>query len=122
MTQASKVQIEPLSDLMGAEVRGVDTSQPLGGSVLSALQQAMLDRRYDLQSLLYSLALHRFLAQRITGYDFEQHFGGSYYLFLRAMRPEHGARFGIHFERPRKDTIEQLDQLLKFTPAEAASL
>ena len=43
MTQASKVQIEPLSDLMGAEVRGVDTSQPLGGSVLSALQQAMLD-------------------------------------------------------------------------------
>jgi exodeoxyribonuclease V beta subunit len=80
------------------------------------LQLAMLDRRYDLQSLLYSLALHRFLQQRLHDYNFEQHFGGAYYLFLRAMRPQHGTRYGVHFERPAEPIIVALDQLMSFTP------
>jgi exodeoxyribonuclease V beta subunit len=80
------------------------------------LQLAMLDRRYDLQSLLYSLALHRFLQQRLNDYNFEQHFGGAYYLFLRAMRPQHGNRYGVHFDRPAEPTIQALDQLMSFTP------
>jgi exodeoxyribonuclease V beta subunit len=80
------------------------------------LQQAMVDRRYDLQSQLYSVALHRYLAQRVPGYDYEQHFGGSYYLFLRAMRSEHGNCYGVHFDRPHQKTIQMLEQLMKFTP------
>ena len=36
----------------------------------------MVEHRYDLQYQLYSLALHRLLALRLPGYDFEQHFGG----------------------------------------------
>ena len=80
------------------------------------LQQAMLDRRYDLQSLLYSLALHRLLAQRLVDYDFETHFGGSYYLFLRAMRPAHGTDYGVHFDRPDQESIEAFDALFGFTP------
>ncbi len=80
------------------------------------LAQAMLDRRYDLQSLLYSLALHRLLKHRISGYDFETHFGGSYYLFLRAMRPALGPGCGIHLERPDRDCIEAFDDLFRFTP------
>ena len=85
------------------------------------LQQAMLERRYDLQSLLYSVALHRFLAQRLLNYDFEQHFGGSYYLFLRALRPQHGNRYGVYFDCPEQQTIQALDQLLRFTPLESAN-
>jgi exodeoxyribonuclease V beta subunit len=81
------------------------------------LEQAMLDRRYDLQSLIYSLALHRLLEVRLADYDFESHFGGSYYLFLRAMRPAHGPDCGIHFERPDRDSIEAFDALFRFTPA-----
>jgi len=80
------------------------------------LQQAMLDRRYDLQALLYAVALHRLLAIRLPDYDYEQHFGGCYYLFLRAMRPQHGKHYGIHFDRPALKIIQQLDQLMKFTP------
>jgi exodeoxyribonuclease V beta subunit len=80
------------------------------------LQQAMLDRRYDLQALLYAVALHRLLAVRLPDYDYEQHFGGCYYLFLRALRPQHGNRFGVHFDRPEQKTINQLDRLMKFTP------
>jgi len=83
------------------------------------LLQAMLDRRYDLQSLLYSLALHRLLAQRLVDYDFETHFGGSYYLFLRAMRPAHGTDYGVHFDRPDQESIEAFDALFRFTPPRA---
>jgi exodeoxyribonuclease V beta subunit len=82
------------------------------------LQQAMLDRRYDLQSLLYALALHRLLALRQPDYDYDRHFGGSYYLFLRAMRPQQGNRYGVHFERPGLDAIEQFDALFSYSPAQ----
>ena len=85
------------------------------------LELAMLHRRYDLQSLIYSIALHRFLSQRIPGYDYDRHFGGSYYLFLRAMRPQHGMRYGVHFERPDYETICSLEELFEFTPPEAVS-
>ena len=80
------------------------------------LQQAMLGRRYDLQALLYAVALHRLLAVRLPDYAYEQHFGGCYYLFLRAIRPQHGNRFGVHFDRPQQKTIQRLDQLMKFSP------
>ena len=66
-------------------------------------------RRYDLQYLLYTLALHRHLRQRLRGYDYDRDFGGVYYLFLRAMRPEHGARYGIFFTRPERELVEELD-------------
>ncbi|MCP4486699.1 MAG: exodeoxyribonuclease V subunit beta [Gammaproteobacteria bacterium] len=75
------------------------------------LKQAMLDRRYDLQSLIYSVALHRYLYQRIPHYDYQKHFGGSYYLFLRAMRPQCGSAYGVHFEKPAFSDITALDQL-----------
>jgi len=80
------------------------------------LAQAMLDRRYDLQALLYSVALHRYLDQRLSDYSYEQHFGGCYYLFLRAMRPQSGPRYGIHFERAESNKLEALEHLLAFTP------
>ncbi len=76
------------------------------------LRQAVLDRRYDLQYLLYALALHRYLRQRLAGYDYGSHFGGVYYLFLRGMRPASGARFGVHFDRPAPALIGWLDRQL----------
>ena len=84
------------------------------------LQQAMYDRRYDLQLLIYSIALHRFLRQRITDYNYETHFGGAYYLFLRAMRPHTGTSCGIHFERPELTEIEALDHLFASTVEQGA--
>ena len=85
---------------------------------LENLQQAMLGRRYDLQAMLYAVALHRLLAVRLPNYAYEQHFGGCYYLFLRAMRSQHGNHFGVHFDRPQHKTIQRLDQLMKFSPLE----
>lgn len=75
-----------------------------------ALKKAMFDRRYDLQYLLYILALHRYLAQRLPHYHYDQHMGGAYYLFLRGMRPEHGPRYGVFFDLPPHSLIDDLDQ------------
>ncbi|HDI1215140.1 TPA: exodeoxyribonuclease V subunit beta [Aeromonas hydrophila] len=71
-----------------------------------ALEQAMAEHRYDLQYQLYSLALHRLLTLRLPGYDFEQHFGGVFYLFLRGM-----PQGGIFHTRPSRELVLGLDRL-----------
>ncbi len=50
-----------------------------------ALDAAISEHHYELQALLYTVALHRYLAQRLDGYTPEQHLGESWYLFLRAV-------------------------------------
>lgn len=79
-----------------------------------ALEQAMVEHRYDLQYQLYSLALHRLLALRLPGYDFDQHFGGVFYLFLRGM-----PQGGIFHTRPSRELVQGLDRLFSegVTPA-----
>jgi exodeoxyribonuclease V beta subunit len=74
-----------------------------------ALAECMDSHQYHLQALIYTLALHRFLESRITGYAYETHFGGAYYLFLRAMHPGYPPGWGIHAARPDQQLIEQLD-------------
>ncbi|KHA56695.1 exodeoxyribonuclease V subunit beta [Aeromonas hydrophila] len=74
----------------------------------SALEQAMAEHRYDLQYQLYSLALHRLLTLRLPGYDFEQHFGGVFYLFLRGM-----PQGGIFHTRPSRELVQGLDELFR---------
>ncbi len=51
----------------------------------SSLQNALLDKRYDVQSVLYLLALHRLLKVRLTDYDPTCHLGGAVYLFIRGI-------------------------------------
>ncbi|MGN5064594.1 exodeoxyribonuclease V subunit beta [Aeromonas sp. 6P] len=73
-----------------------------------ALERAMAEHRYDLQYQLYSLALHRLLTLRLPGYDFEQHFGGVFYLFLRGM-----PQGGIFHTRPSRELVLGLDKLFR---------
>ncbi|WOQ13669.1 exodeoxyribonuclease V subunit beta [Aeromonas media] len=73
-----------------------------------ALDRAMAEHRYDLQYQLYSLALHRLLTLRLPGYDFEQHFGGVFYLFLRGM-----PQGGIFHTRPSRELVLGLDELFR---------
>jgi exodeoxyribonuclease V beta subunit len=73
----------------------------------AALQRAIQAHHYDLQYLIYTVALHRYLKTRIPDYNYERDFGGVYYLFLRGMRP--GQSSGVWFDRPAAPLIEQLD-------------
>ncbi|HUD41675.1 MAG TPA: UvrD-helicase domain-containing protein [Dokdonella sp.] len=60
----------------------------LGGGLAAyrgaALEAAMHAHHYDLQALLYTVALHRYLRQRLRGYAPERQLGESWYLFVRA--------------------------------------
>lgn len=52
------------------------------------MTHAMHEHNYGLQYWIYSLVLHRYLKQTLMGYDFNEHFGGVRYLFVRGMNPE----------------------------------
>ncbi|MBS1201928.1 MAG: exodeoxyribonuclease beta subunit, partial [Chromatiaceae bacterium] len=99
-------------------------SNLLGGRFESygeeGLRAAVHERRYDLQYLLYTLALHRYLGARLPGYDYGRQFGGVYYLFLRGMRPETGAGCGVYFRRPERSVVDRLDRQVFAWPMECA--
>ncbi|WP_417910474.1 exodeoxyribonuclease V subunit beta [Candidatus Electronema sp. PJ] len=74
------------------------------------LAVAMQAHRYDLQYLIYTVALHRFLARRIQEYSYEQHFGGVFYLFLRGMQAKQELGCGVFRARPLLALIDGLDR------------
>ncbi|MDJ0808350.1 MAG: 3'-5' exonuclease, partial [Gammaproteobacteria bacterium] len=76
------------------------------------LHAAMLAHHYPLQYLFYVLALHRYLKYRLSDYDYDVHFGGVFYLFLRGMSPDTGPHCGVFYERPPASFILALDQWL----------
>ena len=74
----------------------------------ATLQDAVLHKRYDVQYVLYTLALHRLLKVRLPDYDYDQHMGGAIYVFLRGI---HAPGAGVHLHRPPQEVIETLDAL-----------
>ncbi|BCG04699.1 RecBCD enzyme subunit RecB (plasmid) [Paraburkholderia sp. PGU19] len=85
------------------------------------IRAQILRSRYDLQYVLYLLALHRQLKARLAGYDYDTHIGGAVYLFLRGLN---ASTQGIFAERPPRELIERLDELFtgdgQFADLEAA--
>lgn len=75
-----------------------------------AMNECVLNHRYDLQYALYILALHRLLKLRIADYDYDTHMGGAVYMFLRGV---HCISQGIHAVRPDRQLIERMDRLFK---------
>jgi len=115
-------------------------SSHLGDSYQDYQPQALLDNveknYYDLQYLIYSLALHRYLKQTLVNYDVNTHFGGVYYFYLRGMTTEtehlylagsrdssedlnegtnkelsKGMSTGVYYRKILADEINKLDQL-----------
>ncbi|MCU1719467.1 exodeoxyribonuclease V subunit beta [Pseudomonas sp. 5P_3.1_Bac2] len=80
----------------------------------AAMAEAVVSHRYDLQYVLYVLALHRQLRLRLANYDYDLHMGGAVYLFMRS--PGHG----VYFAKPERHLIEQLDALFRGAALEAA--
>jgi len=76
------------------------------------LNQLMESHHYNLQSMIYMVALYRYLTV-LQGdlFDYERDFGGCYYLFVRGMSGETGSDYGVHFYRPeKKDLLEFASQ------------
>ncbi|QHM74357.1 RecBCD enzyme subunit RecB [Mixta theicola] len=83
-----------------------------------AMAEAMISHRYDLQYQLYTLALHRYLRHRVADYDYQRHFGGVFYLFLRGMDGS-ASENGVFHHRPSADFVMALDSLFSGDKVEA---
>jgi exodeoxyribonuclease V beta subunit len=77
----------------------------------SSLDAAMAEHHYPLQALLYTVALHRYLRQRLDGYKAEHQLGDSWYLFVRALglEPDLRPHPGVWRYRWPAALIEALD-------------
>ena len=74
------------------------------------MRRAMLEHNYYLQYHLYALAADLFLERRLPAYNYQTHFGGIYYIFLRGIDPKEPSR-GIFRDRPAAETIKSLRTL-----------
>uniref|UniRef100_A0A451DFL2 RecBCD enzyme subunit RecB n=1 Tax=Buchnera aphidicola (Cinara pseudotsugae) TaxID=2518978 RepID=A0A451DFL2_9GAMM len=73
-------------------------------------QNEIIKYRYDIQYQLYSLAMHRYLKLTIKEYNYKIHFGGIFYLFLRAFDEKNDSK--VYFIKPDYLLINHLDNLL----------
>jgi len=84
----------------------------LGGSLHDyrpdRLVAAMASHNYGLQYWIYTLVLHRYLANVLPGYRYETHFGGVFYLFVRGMSPAVPGS-GVYAAQPAQETLARLD-------------
>lgn len=90
-------------------------SNHLGNSVdnydTAGMEAAMTGSNYHLQYKIYTVALIRWLKSRIPSFDYEKHFGGIIYVFLRGVRE--GSDTGIYTALPDKNEIDDLDKALR---------
>ncbi len=89
------------SNYLGASLEDYEREQ---------LSKVMEREFYTLQYHIYAVALHRFLELRLLDYQYDRHFGGVYYLFLRGMDPAGGR--GILFDRPASERIKALAEYM----------
>ncbi|MGZ4997611.1 MAG: PD-(D/E)XK nuclease family protein, partial [Methylobacter sp.] len=75
-----------------------------------SLTHAMREHNYGLQYWIYTVVLHRYLQTRLPNYDYESHFGGVRYLFVRGMRPDQPLS-GVYKDRPDLERVEALATL-----------
>jgi exodeoxyribonuclease V beta subunit len=69
----------------------------------AAVQEAMSNNNYHLQYFIYLSALYKFLQQRLPDFDYDQHIGGVYYLFVRGIRRK--GEQGIFYRRPSHEEL-----------------
>jgi len=75
-----------------------------------AMRADIEHNHYDLQYLIYSLALHRYLSFALPDYDPQEHFGGIYYLYLRGVTNDPNYQgSGIYHRSITVDELESLD-------------
>ncbi|NPV05299.1 MAG: exodeoxyribonuclease V subunit beta [Syntrophaceae bacterium] len=83
-----------------------------------ALAAVMRDDLYVLQYHLYAVALHEYLKGRLPDYDYDRHFGGAFYVFLRGVDPVRAPGCGIFRDRPARRLVETLAERLVARPRE----
>ena len=97
--------IDYKSNFLGGDFKDYSPSQ---------MFKSIFTSRYDVQILIYSVALHRFLKTIVKDYDYEKDFGGVMYLFLRGLKKDTDSISpGIYQIKPKFELVERLDKLFE---------
>jgi exodeoxyribonuclease V beta subunit len=97
-------------------------SNRLPGYDQASLALAMAHSEYDLQALIYTVALHRWLRFRLgDAYDYARDFGGVRYLFCRGLDATRADARGILARAPPVELVDALDALFAGTLKEAST-
>ncbi len=75
-----------------------------------ALKKIMNEEHYHLQYYIYCTALDQYLKKHLKGYQYQKHFGGVFYLFLRGLTVE--GKTGIFFNKPEAELVDKLSRVL----------
>lgn len=75
------------------------------------LEIVMTSKLYTWQYLIYTVALHRYLRNRLASYEYHSHFGGVFYLFIRGISLDRN--YGIYYIIPEFNLVKQLDKIIK---------
>ena len=89
---------------------------PSGRYDQPSLEVMMNAKSYQLQALLYTVALHRYLTARWPQYSYERHVRGALYLFVRGMDAS-APGDGVVTLRPPLSCVEGLNRLFEGTVA-----
>jgi exodeoxyribonuclease V beta subunit len=81
-----------------------------------AVKAAMYENNYNLQYLIYTVALTKYLELRKPDFNYERDFGGVIYLFLRGVRTN--GQTGIYYSKPAEQLIDKIKELI--TPKKEA--
>lgn len=76
------------------------------------LRQEIFKNLYDVQYLIYTVALDRYLKERLAGYCYDKNFGGVFYFFLRGLSSKTGSVNGVYYHRPDEKLIRRLGNAL----------
>lgn len=74
------------------------------------LNDEIIKNNYDLQYLIYTIALIRYLRSINPDFEYERGFGGIFYLFVRGIRQN--SDYGIYFTKPDYNQILKLESLI----------
>lgn len=84
--------------------------EPLVGENIDKLTLAMNESNYHLQYLLYTVAVDKYLNSRLPDFDFDEHFGGIIYVFLRGARE--GQESGFYVNQVSKEERDKIKGIL----------
>ncbi len=89
-------------------------SNKLGSSVEEynheRMEEAIHANNYHVQYLIYTVAAKRFLEKQLTDFNYQTHFGGVIYVFLRGCRE--GGSSGIYYTMPDENLMNQIEELM----------
>lgn len=84
------------------------------------LAEAMNERNYHLQYLIYTLAADKYLSSRLPDYKYDLHFGGIIYAFIRGVQKD--ITHGFFTTRPNEKTIASINAIFNKQTDDLADL